>query len=78
MKTVKDVIDRKAGTVSVSDDEIMSYVIENKNILVTKDRGLKVQCHQAGIPFVKLGSREQEARIVDTNLRDMLVWKGYL
>jgi predicted nuclease of predicted toxin-antitoxin system len=76
--TVKDVIDRKAGFNSVSDEQIINYAIENKNIIVTKDNGLKFRCFNESIPCIDLGSPEQEAKIVDTKLREMLAWKDYL
>lgn len=75
--TVIDVIDRKAGDNSVSDDKILSYAIENKTVIVTKDKGLKIRCLNMSIPFIDLGSPEQEARIVDRKIREMLSWKDY-
>ena len=75
---VKEVIGREAGTNGVSDDQVLSYSIANKAIIVTKDRGLKVRCFNMSIPFIDLGSPEQDARIVDRKLREMLAWKEYL
>ena len=76
--SVKDVIDRKAGTNGVNDDRVLRYSISNKTVIVTKDKGLKVRCFNMSIPFIDLGSPEQEARIVDRKLREMLAWREYL
>lgn len=76
--TVKDAIDRKAGTNSVGDDGVLSYAIQNKAIIVTKDNGLKIRCFNMSIPFIDIGSPEQEARTVDRKLKEMLSWKEYL
>lgn len=75
---VKDVMDRKAGSNSVSDTEILNYASENKHIIVTKDNGLKVRCIKNSIPFIDLGSPEKEADIIDRTLKEMLSWKEYL
>lgn len=75
---IKDVLDRKSGTNCVTDDQVLSYSIANKTIIVTKDKGLKIRCFNMSIPFIDLGSPEQEARIVDRKLREMMAWKEYL
>ena len=69
---VKEVLERPAGTNSVSDERIMQYAKENKTIIVTKDKGLKDRCRNRSIPFVDLGSPEQEARIVDRHLKEIM------
>lgn len=76
--TIKDVIDRKAGYNSVSDEQIIEYAKENKTIIVTKDNGLKFRCLKEHIPFIEIGSLEQEAKIVNSKLREMQAWKEYL
>jgi len=76
--TVKDVLDRKAGTNSVSDDQVLKYAIENKTVIVTKDNGVKIRCLNMAIPFIDIGSPEQEARTIDRRLREMVAWKEYL
>ena len=75
---VKDVIDRKAGKNSVSDEKIVEYALENRMIIVTKDRGVKIRCFNMSLPCIDLGTPEQEARIVDRKLREMQAWKEYL
>ena len=76
--TVKEVIDRKAGYNSVSDEQIISYAKEKKTIIVTKDNGLKFRCLKESIPFIDIGSPEQESKIVDSKLREMQAWREYL
>lgn len=75
---VKDVIDRKAGSSGVSDDQVLIYAIEKKAVIVTKDNGLKIRCFNKSIPFIDLGSPEQEAAIVSRKLKEMQSWKEYL
>lgn len=76
--TVNDVLDRKAGNNSVSDDIVFTYAKEQKYVIVTKDKGLKMQCFNHGVPFIFLGSPEEEARIVDRQLKELQAWKEYL
>lgn len=75
---VRDVIDRKAGKNSISDEEIVKYALENKRIIVTKDRGVKIRCFNMSLPCIDLGSPEQEARVIERRLREMQAWKEYL
>jgi len=75
---VKDVLDRKAGEHSISDERILKHAKENKLIIVTKDQGLKRQCYNELVPFVNLGSPQEEANIVNQKLNEMLSWKEYL
>ena len=74
---INDVLDRKAGENSISDDRILQHAKENKLIIVTKDQGLKLQCYSAMMPFVSLGSPQEEANIVNQKLNEMLAWKEY-
>ena len=76
--TVKEVIDRKAGYNSISDEQIINYVKEKKTVIVTKDNGLKFRCLNESIPFIDIGSPEQESKLVDNKLREMQAWKEYL
>ena len=76
--TVKEVIDRKAGYNSVSDEQIINYAKEKKAIIVIKDNGIKFRCFNESIPFIDIGSPEQEAKIVDRKLMEMQAWKEYL
>ena len=76
--TVKEVIDRKAGYNSVSDERIIEYAKEKKTIIVTKDNGLKFRCLNESIPFVDIGSPEQNAKIVDNKLNEIKSWKEYI
>ncbi len=56
--TVRDVIGREAGKNGVLDDEVLEYAIDNKLVLVTRDKGLKMKCGLKSVPFVSLGSPE--------------------
>lgn len=76
--TVKDVISREAGKNSVADDQILEYAINNKTVIITKDKNLKIRCRMKSVPFVDLGSPETEARIIDNRLREVSAWKDYL
>jgi len=76
--SVKDVIDRKAGTNEVSDDQILIFALDQKAIIVTKDNGLKIRCFNKSVPFIDLGSPEQEAAVVSRKLKEMRSWKDYL
>lgn len=76
--TVKNVIGREAGKNSVSDDEVLDYAINNKTVIITRDKNLKFRCRMKEIPFIDLGSPETEARIIDNKLREVCAWKDYL
>jgi predicted nuclease of predicted toxin-antitoxin system len=76
--TICDAIERKAGTKSVSDEEILAYAKKNKTIIVTKDQGLKLLCYKESVPFISLGSPREEALLVDNKLKEMQAWKEYL
>lgn len=75
---IKDVIDRKAGTSGVSDDQVLIFALDQKAIIVTKDNGLKIRCFNKSVPFIDLGSPEQEAAVVSRKLKEMQSWKDYL
>jgi predicted nuclease of predicted toxin-antitoxin system len=75
--SVTDVLNKKEGENSINDNAIMQYAKENKLIIVTKDKGLKIQCYNELLPFIKLGSPKEEAETVDKKLKEMLVWKEY-
>lgn len=76
--TVKDVLNKKEGENSIDDTRILQYAKENKLIIITKDKGLRIQCYNEMMPFIKLGSPKEEAKIIDKKLKEMLVWKEYL
>jgi len=75
---VKDVIEKNEGSNGVSDDQVLSYAMENKKIIITKDANLKKRCVVFSVPFIDLGSPEQDARIADQKLREMQSLKEYL
>ena len=75
---VKDVLEKKEGSNGVSDDQVLSYAMKNKNIIITKDAELKKRCMVFSVPFIDLGSPEQDARIADQKLREIQSLKEYL
>jgi len=75
--TVKDVLDRPAGQNSVSDDRILRYAKENKYVIITKDKGLSVNCKTEKTPCINLSILYDEARVVDLKLKEMLAWKDF-
>ena len=76
--TIKEVLDRPAGQNSVSDDRILRYAKENKYVIITKDKGLSVNCRTEKTPCINLSVLYDEARIVDSKLKEMLSWKEFL
>ena len=75
---VKDVLEKLKDANSVSDDQVLNYALKNKMIVVTKDNGLKKKCGIFSVPYIDLGSPEQEAKIVNKKLNEMLTWKDYI
>ena len=75
---VKDVIEKIEGNNGVSDDQVLSYAMDNKHIIITKDKGLKKRCKVFKVPFIDLGSPEQDAIVVDEKLKKIQALKEYL
>jgi len=78
VKTVKEVLDRPAGEVSVSDDRILAHAKENKLIIITKDKGLHRDCIAQKVPCINPSMLYDEARIVDRKLQEIMMWKEYM
>jgi len=76
--TVKEALKTLESSNSISDDQILSYALQNKTIIITKDNGLKKRCQIFCVPFIDLGSPEQEATLADQKLKEMQAWKEFL
>lgn len=78
IKKLKTVIEVEEGKNSLTDDQIMKYADKNKYIIVTKDNGLKDKCFINNIPYIDLGSPQEEVRIVDEKIKKIIAWKEYI
>jgi predicted nuclease of predicted toxin-antitoxin system len=76
--TVKEALKTLESSNSINDDQILSYALQNKTIIITKDNGLKKRCQIFYVPFIDLGSPEQEATLADRKLKEMQAWKEFL
>lgn len=74
---VKDVLEKLEGGNGVSDDQVLNHALKKKMIIITKDNGLKKRCDIFSVPYIDLGSPEQEAKVVHKKLNEMLAWKDY-
>jgi predicted nuclease of predicted toxin-antitoxin system len=75
---VNDVLDRPAGQPSVSDDRIMRYAIENKYVIITRDKGLYLNCRAENTPCVNLSFLYDEVKLIDSKLKEMIAWKDFI